>query len=192
MGRRPQVRSSVLRLLLALTMLAGVVLLAAGPHARSEAPARPNVLVVMTDDQTVESMRVMANVNSLIGDQGATFANSFVNFSLCCPSRATFLTGQYAHNHGSRTRLHGGFDRFESCTDNNLAVWLQGAGYYTALIGKYLNGYGSQDPTQVPPGWSEWHGALPDDQAVYDYDLNENGTIVHYGDGARRLQAATC
>ena len=41
----------------------------------------------------------MHNVNSLIGDQGVTFTNSFVNYSLCCPSRATFLTGQYVHNH---------------------------------------------------------------------------------------------
>src|SRR5256885_50085 len=70
--------------------------IAAG-HAAS---ARPNVLVIETDDQTVEQMRVMDNVNSLIGAHGVTFHNSFVNYSLCCPSRATFLTGQYAHNHG--------------------------------------------------------------------------------------------
>ena len=74
------------------------------------------MLVIETDDQTVESMRVMANVNSLIGAQGATFPNSFVNFSLCCPSRATFLTGQYAHNHEmlDNRAPDGGFDRFEA------------------------------------------------------------------------------
>ena len=105
------------------------------------------MVVIETDDQTVESMRVMDNVNSLIGDQGATFKNSFVNYSLCCPSRATFLTGQYAHNHGvlGNTPPNGGFDRFEALHgDNNLAVWLQDAGYYTAMIGKYLNGYANQ------------------------------------------------
>ena len=146
------------------------------------AQARPNVLVIETDDQTLESMRVMDNVNSLIGDQGATFQNSFVNYSLCCPSRATFLTGQYAHNHGvlGNTPPNGGFDRFEALHgDNNLAVWLQDAGYYTAMIGKYLNGYSNQP--RVPPGWSEWHAAAPDDQEVYNYTLNENGTLVHYG-----------
>ncbi len=158
-------------------MLAGVVLLAAGPHARSEAPARPNVLVVMTDDQTAEAMRVMPQVRSLIGDQGTTFANSFVNFSFCCPSRSTFVTGQYAENHG--IEHDRGFDLLESA--DTLPVWLQGAGYHTGFIGKYVNGYGFQDPTQIPPGWSEWYGALPDDQAVYDYDLSENGTVVHYG-----------
>ncbi len=72
-------------------------------------------VVIETDDQTVESMRVMDNVNSLIGNQGATFENSFVNYALCCPSRATFLTGQYMHNHGvlGNEPPNGGFSRFQ-------------------------------------------------------------------------------
>jgi N-acetylglucosamine-6-sulfatase len=146
------------------------------------AQGRPNVLVIESDDQTVESMRVMDNVNSLIGNQGATFENSFVNYSLCCPSRSTFLTGQYEHNHGvlGNEPPFGGFGRFQTLHgDNNLAVWLQGAGYYTALIGKYLNGYENTPP--VPPGWSEWYAAAPGTQSVYDYTLNENGTPVEYG-----------
>ncbi|HEY7151371.1 MAG TPA: sulfatase-like hydrolase/transferase, partial [Solirubrobacterales bacterium] len=144
--------------------------------------AAPNVLVIETDDQTLESMKVMQNVNSLIGAQGATFANSFVNFALCCPSRATFLTGQYAHNHGviANRPPEGGFDRFEELhADNNLAVWLQAAGYHTGLIGKYLNDYGP-DPL-VPPGWSEWHVPLPVDQNAYDYNFDDNGVSSHYG-----------
>jgi N-acetylglucosamine-6-sulfatase len=150
-------------------------------HAAA-APGTPNVIVIESDDQTVESMRVMDNVNSLIGGQGATFTNNFVNYSLCCPSRATFLTGQYEHNHGvtGNSGPTGGFQRFETLHgDNNLAVWLQDAGYYTAMIGKYLNGY-SNNPL-VPPGWSEWDAAAPNDQGVYNYTLNENGTLVHYG-----------
>ena len=144
------------------------------------AQARPNILVIETDDQTVESMRVMGNVNSLIGNQGATFENSFVNFSQCCPSRATFLTGQYAHNHGvlGNKPPNGGFGRFQALHGNNhLAVWLRSAGYYTAMIGRYLNGYENQP--RVPPGWSEWRAASS--QAVYNYTLNENGTLVKYG-----------
>ena len=140
------------------------------------------MVVIETDDQTAEQMRVMRNVDSLIGDQGATFANSFVNFSLCCPSRATFLTGQYAHNHDvwSNAAPSGGFSTFEALHgDNNLAVWLQKSGYYTAMIGKYLNGYSNNPP--VPPGWSEWHAAAPDDQDVYDYTINDNGNLTHYG-----------
>jgi arylsulfatase A-like enzyme len=148
----------------------------------AQAPPRPNVLVIESDDQTVESMRVMDNVNTLIGAHGATFRNSFVNFSLCCPSRSTFLTGQYAHNHRvwSNTHPNGGFDRFEALHEhNNLAVWLQNAGYTTALIGKYLNEYRDQWP--VVPGWSEWHAA-PEGYGVYDYVLNNGGTETHYGD----------
>ena len=89
--------------------------------------ARPNVVVIETDDQTQESMRVMPTVKREIGDQGVTFRNSFVNFSLCCPSRSTFLTGQYAHNHHvlANNAPNGGFSRFEELhAHNNLAVWL--------------------------------------------------------------------
>jgi arylsulfatase A-like enzyme len=156
------------------------------------AQARPNILVIETDDQTLESMRVMTNVNSLIGEQGASFRNNFVNYSLCCPSRATFLTGQYAHNHRVHSNLppNGGFGRFEGLHgDNNLAVWLQDAGYYTTMIGKYLNLY-ANDP-RIPPGWSEWYATAPDTSpseadrdalSAYNYTLNENGTSVHYGE----------
>ena len=138
---------------------------------------RPNVVVVMTDDQTVESMRAMPQTRALLGDRGTTFANSFVNFPLCCPSRSTLLTGQYAHNHGVLTGK--GFEDLDS--SNTLPLWLADAGYATAHVGKYVNGYGQRDPDLVPAGWSEWYGILPEDQAVYEYELNENGGLVHYG-----------
>ena len=144
------------------------------------AQARPNIVVIETDDQTLESMRVMNNVNTLIGDRGVTFRNSLVNFALCCPSRATFLTGQYAHNHRvlSNQAQNGGFSRFQALHgDNNLAVWLRQGGYYTAMIGRYLNGYVFRP--LVPAGWSEWRAAA--NQKVYGYTLDENGTLVRYG-----------
>ena len=164
----------------------------AAPRDQAAAQPRPNVVVIETDDQTQASMKVMSTVNSRIAAKGVTFANSFVNFSLCCPSRATFLTGQYAHNHGveSNAPPNGGFSAFERRhAHDNLAVWLEHAGYFTGLIGKYLNLYGRHDPTLVPPGWSDWHAALDEgapgvqgnSQAVYDYTLNENGTLVDYG-----------
>jgi N-acetylglucosamine-6-sulfatase len=146
------------------------------------AQVRPNVVVIESDDQTLESIRVMDNVNSLIGDQGVTFKNNLLNYSLCCPSRATFLTGQYMHNHRVFTNKapNGGFSRFHSLHgDNNLAVWLRSSGYYTAMIGKYMNNYTNQP--RVPPGWSEWRAGAPYEQRVYNYPLNENGTLVNYG-----------
>src|SRR3954451_3071358 len=61
--------------------------------------ARTNVVVIMTDDQTVADLRVMRNVRHLLVERGTTFDDNFTSFPLCCPSRSTFLTGQYAHNH---------------------------------------------------------------------------------------------
>jgi N-acetylglucosamine-6-sulfatase len=152
--------------------------------------ARPNVLVVMTDDQTVESLRVMGNVKTLLADQGATFDNSFASFSLCCPSRATFLTGQYAHNHGvmGNSPPEGGYAKLDS--SNTLPVWLQRAGYHTVHVGKYLNGYPGSNRTHVPPGWTEWYGSIdPSTYQFYDYTLNENGKLVTYGSDPASYQA---
>lgn len=137
----------------------------------------------MTDDQTLESMRVMKNVKRLIGAQGTTFDSSFVSFSLCCPSRSTFLTGQYAHNHGvtANTPPDGGYYKLDH--SNTLPVWLQRSGYYTALVGKYLNEYGTKNPREIPPGWSEWFGTV--DPSTYDYlhyTVNDNGVDRAYGE----------
>ncbi len=186
----PGKRRLMLSLLLAGALGATFAIADPGAHSaaleRAAAADRPNVVVIETDDQTQESMKVMQNVNSLIGAQGATFANSFVNYSLCCPSRSTFLTGQYAHNHGvwSNISPDGGFDRFEALhAHNNLAVWLRHAGYYTALIGKYLNEYENKPP--VPPGWSEWHAVAPDPYRPYDYTTNDNGELTRHGERPR-------
>jgi N-acetylglucosamine-6-sulfatase len=153
--------------------------------------ARPNIVVVMDDDQNVEMQRFLTKTNAAIGAHGVTFDNSFVNYSLCCPSRSTLLTGQYAHNHGVRGNQlpSGGYSKIAPSLGNSLPVWLQRAGYYTGHIGKFLNGYGTTSPdTEVPPGWNEWYGSLdnPDGftggtYTAYGYTLNENGQIVHYG-----------
>jgi N-acetylglucosamine-6-sulfatase len=168
----------------------GVALLAAGGAlalVRDEASAakkpRPNVVVIMTDDQTQKSISLLPNVERLIGDRGTTFKDSFVSFSLCCPSRATFLTGQYAHNHGvmGNSGSDGGFRHLDS--SNTLPVWLEDDGYYTGHIGKYLNGYGRNDPLLVPDGWSEWHGSVdPSTYRYYGFTLNENGGLFTYTD----------
>ncbi|MGZ5386321.1 MAG: sulfatase-like hydrolase/transferase, partial [Solirubrobacterales bacterium] len=183
------------KLAIATAVAAGVALLLAfgpgGHHAASavarspqQQPPRPNVLVIETDDQAQASMPEMPNTKQLIGGQGTTFENNFVNYSLCCPSRATFLTGQYSHNDGVRGNQapNGGFDKLNSA--NTLPVWMQRAGYYTGLIGKYLNGYEAHraDPggPLIPPGWSEWHGST----RTYDYfgyELNESGTLNTFG-----------
>jgi N-acetylglucosamine-6-sulfatase len=154
----------------------------AAVKARPALQARPNIVVLQTDDQRADSMRVMANVHRLLAAQGTTFANSYASYPLCCPSRATFFTGQYAHNHGvlGNNLPRGGFEKFRGA--NSLPVWLRRAGYHTALIGKYLNGYGERNARELPPGWSDWNGAVG--SSTYDYfktTLNRNGTLVTTG-----------
>ena len=164
---------------------AAMTLLAAAPASaapRASAADPPNVLVVMTDDQDIETMRAMPIVDALLADEGVEFRNSFASFPLCCPSRATFLTGQYALNHGVRDVAPpaGGYGKLDHT--NTLPVWLQAAGYYTGHIGKYLNGYGTFWPAEVPPGWSEWHGSIdPWTYVMYGYRLYEGGQPVTYG-----------
>jgi N-acetylglucosamine-6-sulfatase len=160
-----------------------------GQAKSGDVAIHPNVVVLMTDDQTVESMRVMPNVRTLLADQGVTFDNNFVSYSLCCPSRSTFLTGQYAHNHQvwGNAAPNGGYYKLDST--NTLAVWLSRAGYQTIHLGKYLNGYGTRNATEVPPGWGEWHGSVdPSTYRYYNYTLNENGKLATYGTGAANYQ----
>jgi N-acetylglucosamine-6-sulfatase len=149
----------------------------AGPE---EVAAKPNVVVLMTDDQTLEQMSALPETRKLIGTQGVKFKRFYVTDPLCCPSRATFLTGQYAHNTGVIS--NGGPNALDALEEaDTLGVWLQEAGYRTAFVGKYLNGYGEDDPERVPPGWSEWSALLEPAQSYFDYELNEDGVVTHYG-----------
>jgi arylsulfatase A-like enzyme len=143
------------------------------------AMARPNVVVLMTDDQTLESMAAMPQTNLLLGAQGTVFEDAISTFPLCCPSRSTALTGQYSHNHGviSNKGAFGGHRVLDHA--NTLPVWLQQAGYRTMHVGRYLNGYEYSDG--IPPGWSDWHGSPH--SAAFNYvrwRVNENGSLVQY------------
>src|SRR5262249_27638194 len=123
----------------------------------------------------------MPNVRRLLADHGVTFTNSFVTTSECCPSRASILTGEYAHDTGVIQNFsptsYPAFDQ-----SSNLPVWLHDAGYETALVGKYLNDYTVYGNHAVPAGWSDWVAldSRPEER-YYDYTLNENGRLVQYG-----------
>jgi arylsulfatase A-like enzyme len=156
---------------------------AAGEGSATAADPRPNVIVIMTDDQDAASLSVMPNVRRLLAEQGTTYTTSLVGYPLCCPSRATYLTGQYPHNHGvlDNKAPDGGYYRLRG--DETLPVWLSRAGYQTAHIGKYLNGYGTRDALEVPPGWGEWYGSVdPTTYRMWGYTLNENGQLRTYGE----------
>jgi hypothetical protein len=122
---------------------------------------RPNIIFINTDDLDTASLPTMPKLKSQMADQGTACSNFFVTVSLCCPSRSTFLRGQYAHNTQVLTNGgdNGGYARAHALGIENstVATWLQAAGYHTGLMGKYLNGYPSKDvpETYVPPGWNE-------------------------------------
>jgi N-acetylglucosamine-6-sulfatase len=143
---------------------------------------RANVILIDTDDMNASDLFIMRNTLALLGARGTTFSNSFVSYPLCCPSRATQITGQYAHNHGVLTdQRYGDLDN-----TNTLAVWLRGARYRTAMVGKYLNGYGEINRREIPPGWLQWFALTGGtDQKRYRYNLNENGKLVYYRNGPR-------
>jgi arylsulfatase A-like enzyme len=176
--------------LVALVMAAPTGAAQARPVAAAK-DGRPNILVVMTDDQALADVANMPNVENLLAAQGTTFADAIDSFPLCCPARATFITGQYAHNHG----VGGNFYPYGwygmSDRGNVLPAWLQQAGYRTALIGKWLNGYGALDAHgEIPAGFDIWRGLL--DVSAYDYYnfvMNVDGVLEAWGDPdfARKL-----
>jgi arylsulfatase A-like enzyme len=129
-----------------------LVLVAALVHfrvARAQNP-RPNIVVIMTDDQDVDSLPVMEYLMSYPYGSWVNFEYAFAGNSVCCPARATLLTGQYSHTHGVQNNNMGR----KMQDSNTLPVWLDGAGYTTALIGKYLNGFPFPGYSRRnPPGW---------------------------------------
>lgn len=203
MYREQQIRSRLsARLLTAgcvLAMLMVVMLVAAGraPAAVENRP-RPSFVVIQTDDQTLDQLyaaftpisgvtyQAMPNTLALIGERGATFNRYYTPYSLCAPSRASLLTGRYAHSDGVRGNVppNGGNTGFETrpAYTHNIATWLQGAGYRTIHVGKYLNGYGDapySSGENVPPGWTVWNSVLSSDtdHYYYGYTMNNNGVI---------------
>ena len=145
-----------------------------GLHPVSRAVAqetRPNVLVIVTDDQR-GGLSVMPETRHRIGVRGVRFPNAFATTPLCCPSRASIFTGQYAHNHGVKTNGLG--SRLDTST--TIQRYLSDAGYMNGLIGKYLNSWNVENP---PPHFDYF--ALSDNGSkkprYYDSVWNVNGAF---------------
>lgn len=158
--------------------LAALLALAVGVarplDAAADPPAsRPNVVMLMTDDQTLAEMSALPYTSALMAG-GATFSRAYASYPLCCPSRATVYSGQYMHNHNVRGNNGplGGRGQFVNSgrEAQALPTWLRDAGYHNVHIGKYMNGYGGG----VPPGWNEWYGKLS------EYNASVYGAGIYY------------
>lgn len=140
---------------------------------------RPDIVLILTDDQRFDTLWAMPTVRSELVAKGIRFTHGYVSNPVCCPSRSSILTGQYSHT----TRVYtnhpkepfGGFPAFRD--SSTVATWLQEAGYRTALMGKYLNGYGD---SYVPPGWDRWFVTW-DGGAYFDYTANDDGSLRSFG-----------
>lgn len=153
--------------------------------------SRPNIILVVTDDQPYHTVDYMPFVKTELMKNGVVFENGFATTPLCCPSRASILSGQYAHNHQvlTNTLPLGGATKFDS--QSSFSILLQEIGYTTAYLGKYMNGYDDMTPPgSVPPGWDVWNVFLGKNlsanedsgnlQYFYNFSLSQNGEIVEY------------
>ena len=150
------------------------------PHIRAAAAKtdtvkKPNIVVVMADDMRADDLRFMPSLQRLVTDEGLKFRNSFSPYPLCCPSRASFLSGQYAHNHKVfNNDAPFGFGSFDDSA--TVATSLHDAGYRTGFVGKYLNNYGidrslatgERSWHYVPAGWTDWYAAVQRPPRLHD------------------------
>ena len=152
---------------------------------------RPNIILIMTDDQPFSTVDYMPCVKTELMKRGVVFENAFTTTPLCCPSRASILSGEYVHNHKVYTdRMPmGGAAKYDDSL--SFSIWLNQAQYRTAYFGKYLNGYDDLVPFGVvPPGWDVWDAFLgknldaDDDtgnlQFYFNFSLSDNGNETVY------------
>jgi N-acetylglucosamine-6-sulfatase len=164
----------------------GAVFLSQGASAQAAPGDKPNIVMIVTDDQRLDSLdrQMMPETKRLIADKGTMFSDTVVPTPTCCPSRATMLTGQYGHNNGVVANAPG----YRALEDpgNTLPVWLSRAGYQTAHLGKYLNGYEAtvESRTEVAPGWDQWYTLLTP-RRYYGYNLAVNGREEAFGNQER-------
>jgi N-acetylglucosamine-6-sulfatase len=172
-------RLPAILILIACAALAGGVSTSMAPQPRAALdPARPNVVLIVTDDQSYDQLSTMKRVNGRT--DWVRFTNTYFENALCCPSRATILTGQYDFKTGV-TRLNG--EAFKPGA--SLATWFKARHYRTGLVGKYLNGYPfGKGLDYVPPGWDSWHAYKNDGNLspdYFNYALSVNGVRKNFG-----------
>ncbi|MGZ8631066.1 MAG: sulfatase family protein [Actinomycetota bacterium] len=175
-SRRPSIAA-----VLASAMVLAAVQAIGSSIPSTAAPTTPNIVLILTDDQRWDQMDYMPTVRSGLAQKGRTFTEGFVVNPLCCPSRATILSGQYSHGTGVYT--NSDYSKFRPREGSTIATWLDAAGYRTGLVGKYLNGYGKGRATSVLPGWDTWR-AFVQPPGYFNYSLSIDGVPTPFGSDA--------
>ncbi|OGO22919.1 MAG: hypothetical protein A2Y54_07150 [Chloroflexi bacterium RBG_16_51_16] len=175
------------------------------PETGNASPARladprPNIILILTDDQPYHTVEFMPTVRDVLMNEGVVFENGFVTTPLCCPSRVSILTGQYVHNHEVFTNRMplGGAPKYND--SDCFAIQLHEAGYRTAYYGKYLNDYEELNPLGYkPPGWDDWNAFLSNQitavedsgnaQYYADFSMSQNGEIIDYPEAQGKFSA---
>ena len=136
---------------------------------KAGAPQRPNILIVLTDDQRRESLPMMPSVKKWFGAQGQTFTQGYVTTPSCCPSRAAILTGRYDHNNGVISQAGPAFDEGTS-----IARYLKDAGYATGHVGKYVHYYSLAERAPYWDRWTFWTGGYDNVYMNFDGEVRQS------------------
>ena len=126
----------------------------------------PNLVLIVTDDHRFDMMKVLKRTRSWFAGGGTTYPYAFATTPLCCPSRASIFTGQYAHN----TRVETNLDAERLDPRSTMQRYLQDAGYRTAIVGKYLNSW-----RRDPPFFNDWAIFNGAEAAYTNAVMNVNG-----------------
>jgi N-acetylglucosamine-6-sulfatase len=152
-------------------------------------PLPPNIVLIVTDDQSFAQMSALPKTQKLIGSNGVQFSNFIVSYPLCCPSRATLFTGEYAHNNGvlgNNPEQDGGGWVSLNHPHRTLASWLQSAGYDTVHFGKWANSYGA---SRIQPGWRRWSALYGSSTHYYGFEmLGRHRQVRSFGTGVHDYQ----
>ena len=179
--------------LVAGVLLSGVTAAAwlVAPSAPTQAAARPNIVLITTDDMAATDLAWMPKTLSLLRDRGVEVEDFLSNHPLCCPARAQIFTGQYGQNNGVHTN-GGRYGGYRSLIDknNHVGAWLATSGYRTAFVGKHLNGWA--DTAHRQRGWTifdpYYRGVLrPRDITTFNNGRPKRYARIHTSDLTGRL-----
>jgi arylsulfatase A-like enzyme len=165
-----------------LLLFTGVMALSARPPA-ARAQTQPNILVVVTDDQSNDSLVYLNRLRNEMAEKGVVFTQGISTTPLCACSRSSILTGKYVHNTGVIN--NGSYARFDA--SDTIAIWFHNQGYKTALFGKYINGFGDHGTSIAPPpGWDRWFSFTgpefsPVGNFYYNYGVSDDGRALFFG-----------